>query len=296
MEQQAGIYIYQSDFLFSILQKHETGNNYNKVTALACRNDYQIKWLCSGQMCLGRKFIRWHRSCWERVVVGPFAEPLHHFEVWRQWVIEFALRRGARFAEWPIWSVARLQKEALSMCAVGQWIILMDARLLSPLVHPPSAAVFQARQAGRGTNCTKSRDGKNWSHLQIVLTLSGKKDAGWPVGPLTVGQFVKQRDFGRAQPAVDEEGKPISTICKSIPESSSIISASSLFLHLASFSKMKIETYKGREQAYLIFVMDATDIVFENKLFRCKLSRLNAKICIFCYFWCTFKDIFVCLS
>ena len=45
-----------------------------------------------------------------------------------------------------------------------------------------------------------------------------------------------------AQLAVDEGGKPI-TICKSIPESFSIISASSLLPHLALFLKMRIETY-----------------------------------------------------
>ena len=108
---------------------------------------------------------------------------------------------------------------------------------------PPPKCSRISRQAG-WTNCTKSSDGKNWSHLQIVpLSLSRAKKPwemlGWP---LTVGQFVKQRDFGRAQRAVDEGGKPISTICKSIPESSSIISASSLLHHVASFSKIKIET------------------------------------------------------
>ena len=107
----------------------------------------------------------------------------------------------------PFYSIAsvqraRFQKEALSMCAVGQWIILMDAQLLSTLGPPPKCSSI-SRQAG-WTNCTKS---SRWQellppHLQIVaLTLPVQKRGevlGWPVGPVTGGQFVKQRDFGRA--------------------------------------------------------------------------------------------------
>ena len=106
----------------------------------------------------------------------------------------------------PFYSIAsgqraRFQKEALSICAVGQWIILMDAQLLSTPVHPPSAAVFQGRQGEQIAQ--KAVDGKNCSHTtkSLLSLYRGRKRGevlGWPVGPVTGGQFVKQRDFGRA--------------------------------------------------------------------------------------------------
>ena len=221
------------------------------------------KWLRS-QMIVFWSNVTWKKLTPELLRNRTCGSFVVHFEVWRQWVMEFALEQHwseASWAtgetrgticnlssrEWPIllsaiWSVGLVSKEALSMCAVGQWIILMVAFPPAPPGPPPKCSRI-SRQAG-WTNCTKSSDGKNWSHLQIVpLSLSRAKKPwemlGWP---LTVGQFVKQRDFGRAQRAVDEGGKPISTICKSIPESSSIISASSLLHHVASFSKIKIET------------------------------------------------------
>ena len=115
-------------------------------------------------------------------------------------------------------------------------------------VHPPSAAVFQDRQGEQIAQ--KAVDGKNCSHHTSKSLLSlyrcKKEERCW-VDQWDRWQVDNLLNRGTlvvltAQLAVDEGGKPI-TICKSIPESFSIISASSLLPHLALFSKMRIETY-----------------------------------------------------
>ena len=139
---------------------------------------------------------------------------------------------------------ARFQKEALSMCAVGQWIILMDAHLLSTQVQP----YFKPGRVNKlEKKQSMARTGRTPPNRCSHSTAGQKRGEvlGWPVGTVTGGQFVKQRET-LVVLLTDEGGKPI-TICKTIPESFSIISASSLLPHLALFSKMKIETYKRSE-------------------------------------------------
>ena len=146
-----------------------------------------------------------------------------------------------------LWSAGPVSKgSSIDVC--GRPMNHFNGR--SPAFHP-SAAVFQARQGGRVNKLEKkqsmARTGRTPLNCCSHSTAGQKRGEvlGWPVGTVTGGQFVKQRET-LVVLLTDEGGKPI-TICKTIPESFSIISASSLLPHLALFSKMKIETYERSE-------------------------------------------------
>ena len=217
----------QTDFLHSILPKYETDNN-SKAKIFACRNCHLVKWLCSSQMQNERKVSSWHLSFCKRLVAGPLALALpQQFEGKTMgdgvsattldcWNIgnprnSRLAPRGEWFAtpieEWPIllnciWSAGPVSKgSSIDMC--GRPMNHFNGR--SVAFHPgppPSAAVFQGRQGEQIAQ--KAVDGKNCSHHTSKSLLSlyrGKKRGevlGWPVGPVTGGQFVKQSDFGRA--------------------------------------------------------------------------------------------------
>ena len=107
---------------------------------------------------------------------------------------------------------------------------------------PPSAAVFQGRQGEQiAQKAAMARTGRtSKSFLSHSL---GQKNygIGWD-DRWQLDNLLNRGTLVVLSEQLTRGGKPISTICKSIPESSSIISASSLLHHVASFSKIKIET------------------------------------------------------
>ena len=67
-----------------------------------------------------------------------------------------------------------------------------------------------------------------------------------------------------------------------------------IVMPVGSFRTLAMFSQKNNSPSYLIFVTDATDNVSVKKL-GVKFSKLNAKICISCYFRGTFKGIFGCV-
>lgn len=138
--------------------------------------------------------------------------------------------------------------------AHGQWIILMDLRLLSQvvqtsplLVHHPGAVVFQAGLVGEQIG--EKATGASWCWTR-TLNRCSHSHAAQKEKRCWVDRWCRchldnllNRDFGRARQESGwrREGKLI-RICKSIPQGCSIIPASSLLPHVCCRPLLLLKT------------------------------------------------------